>query len=149
MKKIFATFNENTQKQLCEQEEKHAMEITAMKRANMDTHNLITTKTAPTQTMNDHRTSTHFTAMTKPSEILFDGKPENWPEFEHHLLTETENPTIGWNQELTNFQLMDETTKPFNFLEGYSNIPKSMIGILQDDLQNAKQIDLVTSVTAI
>jgi hypothetical protein len=79
MKKIFASFIQNTQKQLREQEEKHAMEIAAMKRAKMDTQNLLTTKTAPTQTMNDHRTSTHFTAMPKPSEILFDGRPKNWP----------------------------------------------------------------------
>jgi hypothetical protein len=46
--------------------------------------------------------------MTKTSEILFDGTPENWLEFEHHLLTEDENPTIRWNQELTNFQTMAE-----------------------------------------
>jgi hypothetical protein len=77
MKKLFASFTENTHKKLREQEEKHAMEIAAMKRANMDTQNLITTKTAPTQTMNDHRTSAHLSTMTKPSEILFDGKPEN------------------------------------------------------------------------
>jgi hypothetical protein len=31
MKKLSATFTENTQKQLREQEEKHAMEIAAMK----------------------------------------------------------------------------------------------------------------------
>jgi hypothetical protein len=92
------------------------MEIAAMKRANMDTQNLLTTKTAPIQTMNDHRISASFTLMSKPSEILFDGKTENWPEFEHHLLTEAENPTFGWNQELINFQTMDKTTKPFNFL---------------------------------
>jgi hypothetical protein len=79
MKKLFTSSTENTQKQLREQEEKHAMEITAMKWANMDTQNLLTTKTAPTQTMNDNRTSAHLTAMTEPSEILFDGKPENWP----------------------------------------------------------------------
>jgi hypothetical protein len=117
MKKIFASFTENTQKQLREQEEKCVIEIAAMKRANMDTQNLLTTKTAPTQNMNYHTTSAHFTAMTKPSEILFDGKPENWPEFEHHLLIEAENPTIRWNQELTNFQLMDRTSQPFNFLK--------------------------------
>jgi hypothetical protein len=111
MKKPLASFTGNTQKQLSEQEEKHAMEIAAMKRANMDTQNLLTTKKAPTQTLNDHRTSAHFTVMNKPSEILFDGKPESWPEFKHHLLTETENPTIGGNQDLTNFQLMDGTKK--------------------------------------
>jgi hypothetical protein len=34
MKKLFATLAENTQKQLGEQRDKHAMEISAMKRAN-------------------------------------------------------------------------------------------------------------------
>jgi hypothetical protein len=73
-----------------------------MKRANLDTQNMLTTKTTPAQTMNDHRTTAHFTAMTKPSETLFDGTPENWPAFEHRLLTEAESPTIIWNQEITN-----------------------------------------------
>jgi hypothetical protein len=119
------------------------MEITAMKQTNMDTQNLLTTKTISTQTMNDHITSAHFTAMTKPLEILFDGKPENWPGFEHHLLTETENPTIALNQKLMKLKSMDEPTKPFIFLEGYFNIPETMIGALWDDLQQARQIDLV------
>jgi hypothetical protein len=74
-KKLFATLAENTQKQVREQGEKHAMEIAAMKRANLDTHNILTTKKTPAQTMNDHRTTAHFTAMTKPSETLFDGTP--------------------------------------------------------------------------
>jgi hypothetical protein len=78
MKKLFETFTENTQKQLREQGEKHAMEIAAMKRATMDTQHLLTTKTIPTKTMNDHRFSAHFTAMTKPSEILFNGTTEKW-----------------------------------------------------------------------
>jgi hypothetical protein len=89
MKKIFTSFTANTQKQLREQAEKHAMEIAAMKQRNMDTQNLLTMKTTQTQTINDHRLSSHFTAITKPSEILFDGKSENWLELEHHLLTET------------------------------------------------------------
>jgi hypothetical protein len=138
MKKLFETFTENTQKQLREQEAKHAMEITTMKRANMDTQNLLTTKTTPTQTMNDHRILAHFTAMTKPSEILFDGTPKNWPEFEH-LLTENENPTITWNQELTNFQTMGGTSKPFNCLEGYFDIPENVTCAPQYDLMNAKK----------
>jgi hypothetical protein len=143
MKKLFASFTANTHTKLREQAGKNEMEIAAMKQTNMDTQNLLTKKTTPTQIMNDHITSSHFTAMTKPSEILFDRKPENWTEFEHHLLTETENPTIVWNQELTNFHLMDETTKKISFLEGYSNIPETTIGALWDDLQHAKQIELV------
>jgi hypothetical protein len=80
------------------------MEIAAMKRANLDTHNLLTTNTTPAQTMNYHRSTAHFNAMTKPSDTLFDGTPENWPAFKHHLLTEAENPTIIWNQDITNYQ---------------------------------------------
>jgi hypothetical protein len=117
MKKLFATLAENTQKQLREKGEKQAMEIATMKRANLDTQNLLTTKTTPVQTINDHRTTYHFNAMTKPSEILFDGAPENWPAFEHHLLTEAEKTTISWNQDITNYQPTDETSEPFNFLE--------------------------------
>jgi hypothetical protein len=49
MKKLFSTLAENTQKQLREQGEKHAMEIAAMKRANLDTQNMLTTKIAPAQ----------------------------------------------------------------------------------------------------
>jgi hypothetical protein len=41
------------------------MEIAAMKRANLDTQNILTTKTTPAQTMNDNRTTAHFNAMTK------------------------------------------------------------------------------------
>jgi hypothetical protein len=113
------------------------MEIAAMKRANMDTHNLLTRKTTPTQTMNDHRMAAHFTAMAKPSETLFDGTPENWPAFEHNLLTEAENPTIRWNQEITNVQPTDGTSKLFNFLEGYFDLPENMTCTLMDDLANA------------
>jgi hypothetical protein len=40
IKKLFANLAKNTQKQLKEQGEKHAMEIAAMKRANMDTQNI-------------------------------------------------------------------------------------------------------------
>jgi hypothetical protein len=65
IKTIFSTFTENTQTQLREQEEKRPMEIAAMKRANMDTHNILRTKKTPAQTMNDHITTAHFKAMAK------------------------------------------------------------------------------------
>jgi hypothetical protein len=94
--------------------------------------------------MNYHRMAAHFTAMTKPSETLFDGTPENWPESEHHLLPEAENPTIRWNQEITNFQPTDGTSKQFKVLEGYFDIPDNTTGTLMDDLSNAKIVDLVT-----
>jgi hypothetical protein len=81
------------------------MEIAAMKRANMDTQNLLTTMITPTQTINDHRMTAHFTAMTKPSESLFDGTPENWPAFEHHLLTEQKTqPSDGTRKSQTSNQ---------------------------------------------
>jgi hypothetical protein len=47
IKKPFANLAKNTQKQLKEQGEKHAMEIAARKRANLDTHNMLITKTTP------------------------------------------------------------------------------------------------------
>jgi hypothetical protein len=93
------------------------MESAAMKRANLDTQNLLTTNTTPAQTMKYHIKTDHFNAMIKLSETLFDGTPENWPAFEHHLLTEAENPTISWNQDIKNYQPMDENSEPFNFLE--------------------------------
>jgi hypothetical protein len=40
------------------------MEIAVMKRANLDTHNILTTNTTPSQTMNDHRSTAHFNAMS-------------------------------------------------------------------------------------
>jgi hypothetical protein len=145
MKKLFATLAENTQKQLREQGEKHAMEIMTMKRANLDTQYILSTKTTPYKTMNDHRTTAHFNAMTKPSETLFDGTPENWPAFEHHLLTEAENPTISRNQDITNLQPTDESSEPFNFLERYFDLPDGMTNTLMNDLADAKIINLVTS----
>jgi hypothetical protein len=99
MKQLFAGLAKDT-KQFKEQGEKHAMEIAAMKRSHLDTQNLLTTNTTPVQTMSDHRSTAHFNAMTKPSDTLFDGTPENWPAFEHHLLTEAETPTISWNQNI-------------------------------------------------
>jgi hypothetical protein len=75
MKQLFANLDRDNQKQFKEQEEKHTMESTALKRANLDTHNLLTIKTTPAQTMSDHRSTAHFNAMTKPSDTLFNGTP--------------------------------------------------------------------------
>jgi hypothetical protein len=55
MKKLFADLARDNPKQFKEQEEKHTMEIAALKRANLNTQNLLTTKTTPAQTMSDHR----------------------------------------------------------------------------------------------
>jgi hypothetical protein len=46
--------------------------------------------------------------MTKASDTFFDGKPENWPMFEDHLIKEAENPTIGWSKEIIGFKLMGQ-----------------------------------------
>jgi hypothetical protein len=144
MKKLFATLAENTQKQLRKQGEKHTMEIAAMKRANLDTQHLLTTKTTSFQTMNDHRTTSHLNAMTKPSETLFDGTPENWPAFGHHLLTKAENPTISWNQDITNYQPTGENSEPFNFLKSYFDLLDNMTNTIMNDLTDAKIINLVS-----
>jgi hypothetical protein len=142
MKKLFVDLVRDNQNQFEEQGEQHTMEIAALKRANLDTQNILTTKTTPAQTMSDHRSTAHFNAMTKPSDTLFDGTPENWPAFEHHLLTEAENPTIIWNQDITNYHL-NENSEPFNFLKRYFDLPDDMTNTLMNDLADAKQIDLV------
>jgi hypothetical protein len=98
----------------------------------------------PVQTVNNHRTTTNFNAMTKPSETLFDETPENWPAFKYHLLTEAENPTISWNQNITNYQPTDENSEPFNFLERYFDLPDNMTNMLMNDLADEKKIDLVS-----
>jgi hypothetical protein len=92
--------------------------------------------------MNDHRTTAHFNATAKPSETLFNGTPHNWPAFEHHLLTEAENPTRSWNQDITNYQ-PNEDSEPFNFLERYFDLPHNMTNTLMNELTDAKQIDPV------
>jgi hypothetical protein len=120
------------------------MEIAAMKRSNLDTQNLLTTKTTPSLRMNDHIITSLFTAMTKPPETLFDRTPENWPAFEHHLLTEAENPTIRWNHELTNYQPSDDTSEPFNLFERYFDLPDNMTSTLMNDLADPKIIHLIS-----
>jgi hypothetical protein len=80
--------------------------------------------------------------MTKPSDTLFNGTPENWSAFEPHLLSEAENPTISWNQDITNYQ-PNKKSEPFNFLEGYFYLPDDMTNTLMNKLADAKQIDLV------
>jgi hypothetical protein len=144
MKKMFAALANNTKLQLNQQEERHAKEIADMRQVNRDTHNLFTTKTIPQQTitMNDHRITAHFNTMTKASDTLFDGTPENWPILEHHLLTEAENPTITWNQPITHFQ-PDEEEEHLRFLERYFNLPEEISQKLQLDLANNKMSDIM------
>jgi hypothetical protein len=77
MKQLFADLAKDTQNQFKEQGEKHAMKIAAMKRANLDTKNILTTKTTPAQTMSDHRSTAHFNAMTKPSDTRLRAPPTN------------------------------------------------------------------------
>jgi hypothetical protein len=144
MQKLFSALANNTKLQLKEQEERHAKKIADMRQVSRDTHNMFTTKTIPPQTitMNDHRITAHFNTMTKASDKLFDGTPDNWPIFQHHLLTEAENPTIAWNQHITHFQ-PDEENEPLNFLEKYFDLPEYISQKLQLDLANDKMFDLM------
>jgi hypothetical protein len=80
VKKLFAELVRENQKQFKEQGDKDTMESVTFK-AKLDTHNRLTTKTTPEQTMSDQRSTTHLNAMTKPSDTLFNGTPENWPAF--------------------------------------------------------------------
>jgi hypothetical protein len=137
MERMFAALAENTKLQMKQQEERHAKEIADMRQANHDTHDLFTTKTTTPQniTMNDHRITAHFNTITKAPDTLFDGTPENWPIFEHHLLTEADNPTITWNHNITHFQ-PDNEENPLNFLERYVDLPEDIS--LKLDLDLAK-----------
>jgi hypothetical protein len=148
MRQLFTDLAKDTQKQFKEQGEKHAMEIAATKRENWDTHHILATKTTPAHTMSDHRSTAHFNEMTKPSDTLFDGTPENWPAFEHHLLTKADNPTISWNQDITNYQ-PNENSKPFNFIEIYFDLTDDMTNTLMNDLADAKQIDIIQTASQI
>jgi hypothetical protein len=143
MERMFAALAENTKLQMKQQEERHAKEIADTRQANRDTHNLFTTKTTTPQniTMNDHRITAHFNTMKKASDTLFDGTPENWPIFEHHLLTESENPTITWNHNITHFQ-PDNEEKPLNFLERYFDLPEDISLKLELDLANDTIADI-------
>jgi hypothetical protein len=144
MHKLFANFTENTQKQLREQEEKHTMEIAAMKRANLDTQNLSTTKTMPAQTMNHIRTTSHFTAMTKPSETLLNGTPENWPAFGLHLLTEAKKTYQKMEPGNHKLPTNRQTSELFNFLERYFDLPDNMTGTIMEDLADEKIVKLIS-----
>jgi hypothetical protein len=79
MERMFAKLAENTKIRMKQQEERHAKEIADMKQANRETHDLFTNKTTTpnTITMNDHRITAHFNTITKASDTLFDGTPEN------------------------------------------------------------------------
>jgi hypothetical protein len=73
MKRLFATFTENTQKQLTKQAEKHAIQIAEMKKTTIEAQNLSKKINMATQRVNDHRESAHFNVMIKSCEVLFDG----------------------------------------------------------------------------
>jgi hypothetical protein len=113
-----------------------------MKQTTIEAQNLFKNKSMATEPVNNHRASAYFTAMISACDVLCDGQPENWPPFESHLPNQAENATIGLSNELLNFKLMDQTTTPFNFLEGYFIIPESMIDALKDDLKRTKAEDL-------
>jgi hypothetical protein len=143
MERMFAELAENTKFQMKQQEERHAKEIADMTQANRKTHDLFTNRTTTPNTisMNDHRITAHFNTMTKASDTLFDSTPGNWPIFEHHLLTEAENPTITWNQNITHFQ-PDNEVKPLNFLERYIDLPDDISLKLELDLANDTFADI-------
>jgi hypothetical protein len=75
IKNLFATIAANTQKQLSQQAERYAIEISAMKQKRMETQNLLSTKTMTTQPLNDHISSAIFPTMTKACDFIFDGQP--------------------------------------------------------------------------
>jgi hypothetical protein len=144
MEKMCAALADNTKLQLKQQQERHAKEIADTRQAGQDAHDLFTTKTTPSQTktMNNHHITAHFNTMTKASDTLFNGTPENWPIFEHYLLTEAENQTITWKHHVTHFQ-PDQEEQPLNFLERYFDLPEDISQKLELDLANNTMADIV------
>jgi hypothetical protein len=86
---------------LKKQTRKHDEELNVIKQSQMATHNLLTDHN-PTRVLN-YKSAEHYKAMTKASNIIFHGKPENWPAFEDHLVKEAENPTIVWSKDILSF----------------------------------------------
>jgi hypothetical protein len=55
-----------------------------------------------------------------------------------------ENPTIRWNQEITNYQPTHEKYEPFNFFKRYFNLPDNMTGTLVNELADAQKNNLIS-----
>jgi hypothetical protein len=79
--------------------------------------------------VHEYKVAEHFKSTTKASETRFDGKPENWPTFENHLIREAENPTIGWSKDILGFKVVGQQPE-INLLESYFDIPEYMISVL-------------------
>jgi hypothetical protein len=89
-KRMLANHDKGMKQQMAEQSIKQAAKLKALKKAQMALRSLLTHKNMSLPLLQDYIISTYFTPMTKPSEILFDGKPENWPTFINHLKSETQ-----------------------------------------------------------
>jgi hypothetical protein len=92
LKYMLTDHDKGLKEQMAEQSRKHAAKLAALKQLKMATQNLVTQKIMPP--VHDYKVAAHFKSITKASEILFDGKPDNWPTFENHLIQEAGNPTI-------------------------------------------------------
>jgi hypothetical protein len=127
--------------QLTEQSLKHAAYIEALKKTQMPTQHIFTQKFMSLPTVQDCKISQHVTSITKPSETLFDGKPEYWPTFESRLLNIADNPTIELRRKLPSLKLLGQG-EPIKFLETYVSIPGNMTSVLIDDLKHTKEDEI-------
>jgi homoserine trans-succinylase len=120
VKRMIAGHDKGFQEQMAEQSRKHAAQLDALKQSQMATQHLVAQK-APSQVYN-YKVAAHFEYMTKASETLFDGKTENVPTFETHIIREAENPTVGWSKDILRFKVVGQYPE-INFLESYFDIP--------------------------
>jgi hypothetical protein len=106
MKGMWAAHEKGKKEQMAKQLRKHAVELDALKQSQMTTQNLFAHKDTPL--VHEYKVAEHFIFMTKASETLFDGKPENWPTSENSLIWEATNTTIGWSKDTLGFKVMGQ-----------------------------------------
>jgi hypothetical protein len=114
MKGMLANHEKGMEERLVEQAQKYEEELNAFKKLQMATNNLFTHK-SPTM-VNNYKVAEQYKSTTKACDIIFDGKPENWPTFKGHLIKEAEHPTIGWSKDTLGFQLVEDGQE-INLLE--------------------------------
>jgi hypothetical protein len=91
---MLADHSKGLKTQMTEQSRKHAPTLEDLKQTQSAIHSLFTQKNTFLSPVQDYNVTVHFTSMTKASDIMFDGKPDNWPIFENQLIREAEKTTI-------------------------------------------------------
>jgi hypothetical protein len=119
---------------LAEQTRKDDEYLKGLTQSQSATNNMFTNNN-PTRVIS-YKAAEHYKHMTKASDVLFDGKLENWQTFEDHLTKEAANPTMSWSKYILGFQIMGQGPVVINLLKTSFDIPSNIIVVLQDDLKD-------------